>query len=295
MARQTPLRKRLAAVRECLRAPLRPGGQSEQVLRTLERMRAARRVAEEEDKKAYRFRLSSAAAAIALAVMAATAGWAYFMGYMVGLGQNPARQVARLTGAPPPPPEAAPAARAEVPPDIIKDEIPPEGAPTPSGAPGQEAPRRPSEAEKAPQTQEKGASTQHNGGNRHPFARPSGQSLGAWGIAAPEPSAPAREKTPLPSRNNDAPAAAQQLYDFEFQVAAFRRQDDADRLCRRLEEKAIRCGVQPSGKVMLVIALLRGSAQDGANLRAECQRMGLGAPIQKSRKEVKGRARQEKK
>ena len=98
MAPQTPLRKRLTAIKEAVRAPLRPGGQSEQVLRTLERMRNAQRVAEEEDEKAYRFRLSPVAAGIALAVMAATVGWSYFMGYMVGLGQNPARQVARLTG-----------------------------------------------------------------------------------------------------------------------------------------------------------------------------------------------------
>lgn len=44
MAPQTPLRKRLTAIKEAVRAPLRPGGQSEQVLRTLERMRNAQRV-----------------------------------------------------------------------------------------------------------------------------------------------------------------------------------------------------------------------------------------------------------
>ena len=295
-------RKRLAAVRECLRAPLRPGGQSEQVLRTLERMRKARRVAEEEDEKAYRFRLSSVAAGIALAVMAATTGWSYFMGYMVGLGQNPARQVARLTGAPTPAPAPATAALAALPPDIIKDDIPPEGSAPPSGnAQGKEA-RQPPQAGKTAQPRGKSAPVpknataaekgngQKDGGNRHPFARPSGESLGAWGITAPAPAAQEREKGSPPAQNA-ASAAAQQLYDFEFQVAAFRRQDDADRLCRRLEEKGIRCGVQPSGKVMLVIAMLRGSALDGANLRAEFQRMGLGAPIQKSRREVKGRAR----
>ena len=56
-----------------MRAPLRPGGQSEQVLRTLERMRNAQRVAEEEDEKAYRFRLSPVAAGIADKTGVATA------------------------------------------------------------------------------------------------------------------------------------------------------------------------------------------------------------------------------
>lgn len=300
MTRQVPLRKRLTAVKEALRAPLRPGGQSEQVLRTLERMRNAQRVAEEEDEKAYRFRLSPVAAGIALAVMAATVGWSYFMGYMVGLGQNPARQVARLTGAQPPPPPAQTVAQATLPPDIIKDDIPPEGTPPASAA---DAPRQ--DAAQAPagkDTQQAAGKTADTGGSAdkkkdkkaYPFARPSGQSLTAWGVAAPASGSPAQEKpaSSAPDADKQTPSAGQQLYDFVFQVAAFRKQDDADRLCRRLEEKGIRCRTQQSGKVSLVMAMLRGTALDGANLRAEFQRMGLGAPIQKSRKELKGRVRQ---
>lgn len=307
MAQQTTLRKRLAAIREVLRAPLRPGGQSEQVLRTLERMRTAQRAAEEEDKKAYRFRFSPVTVGIALAVMGATVGWAYFMGYMVGLGQNPARQVARLTGTPPQPaPQVV--AQATLPPDIIKEDIPPEGTvpaqaaapqagkdatPAPSAA-GKDAAPASSAAGKAPAgktaTAEKKDSTKD--ASKYPFARPRGQSLDAWGIsanaAAPKQATPAAQ----PAAEKKAPASGQQLYDFVFQVAAFRKQEDADRLCRRLEEKGIRCRVQSSGKVMLTLALLRGTALDGANLRAECQRMGLGAPIQRSRKELKGRVRQ---
>lgn len=298
MAPQTPLRKRLTAIREAMRAPLRPGGQSEQVLRTLERMRNAQRVAEEEDEKAYRFRLSPVTAGIALAVMAATVGWSYFMGYMVGLGQNPARQVARLTGAPPPPPTPEVVAQAPLPPDIIKDDIPPEGAP--DAAPPQPDTPAPKDAKAAAKDTRadtakdaKAAAAKKNDGNRYPFARPSGQSLSAWGLDAPAQPAQDKKDSPAsPAEKKNAAPAGQQLYDFVFQVAAFRKQDDADRLCRRLEEKGIRCRVQPSGKVMLVMAMLRGTALDGANLRAEFQRMGLGAPIQKSRKELKGRLRQ---
>lgn len=299
MASQTPLRKRLTAIKEAVRAPLRPGGQSEQVLRTLERMRNAQRVAEEEDEKAYRFRLSPVAAGIALAVMAATVGWSYFMGYMVGLGQNPARQVARLTGAPPPPSSPQVVAQAPLPPDIIKDDIPPEGSEPAAGSTPQAAADKPSAASD-PKAKAEAAPARKDDKNRYPFARPSGQSLTAWGLTAPArqasaqdaKSVPAQPAAPSPEMKADAPAAGQQLYDFVFQVAAFRKQDDADRLCQRLEEKGVRCRVQPSGKVMLVMAMLRGTALDGANLRADFQRMGLGAPIQKSRKELKGRVRQ---
>lgn len=300
MAPQTPLRKRLTAIKEAVRAPLRPGGQSEQVLRTLERMRNAQRVAEEEDEKAYRFRLSPVAAGIALAVMAATVGWSYFMGYMVGLGQNPARQVARLTGAPPPAPSPQVVAQAPLPPDIIKEDIPPEGSePAATGGTPQTAAGRPAAAP-GPKAKAEAAPARKDDKNQYPFARPSGQSLTAWGLTAPAQqqasaqdakSAPAQPAAPSSEKKAEAPAAGQQLYDFVFQVAAFRKQDDADRLCRRLEDKGVRCRVQPSGKVMLVMAMLRGTALDGANLRADFQRMGLGAPIQKSRKELKGRVR----
>ena len=299
MAPQTPLRKRLTAIKEAVRAPLRPGGQSEQVLRTLERMRNAQRVAEEEDEKAYRFRLSPVAAGIALAVMAATVGWSYFMGYMVGLGQNPARQVARLTGAPPPAPAPQVVAQAPLPPDIIKDDIPPEGSePAATGSTPQATAGKPAASE--PKAKAEAAPAKKDDKNRYPFARPSGQSLTAWGLAAPAQqasaqdakNAPAQPAAPSSEKKAEAPAAGQQLYDFVFQGAAFRKQDDADRLCQRLEEKGVRCRVQPSGKVMLVMAMLRGTALDGANLRADFQRMGLGAPIQKSRKELKGRVRQ---
>lgn len=298
MAPQTPLRKRLTAIKEAVRAPLRPGGQSEQVLRTLERIRNAQRVAEEEDEKAYRFRLSPVTAGIALAVMAATVGWSYFMGYMVGLGQNPARQVARLTGAPPPAPAPQVVAQAPLPPDIIKDDIPPEGSePAATGSTPQAAAGKSAASE--PKAKAEAAPAQKDDKNRYPFARPSGQSLTAWGLSAPAQqaaqdakSAPAQPAAPSSEKKTEAPATGQQLYDFVFQVAAFRKQDDADRLCQRLEEKGVRCRVQPSGKVMLVMAMLRGTALDGANLRADFQRMGLGAPIQKSRKELKGRVRQ---
>ncbi len=295
MAQQPPIRKRLAALKEAMRAPLRPGGQSEQVLRTLERMRTAQRAAEEEDEKAYRFRLSPVTAGIALAVMAAAAGWSYFMGYMVGLGQNPARQVARLTGAPPPQPAPEPVAQAVLPADIIKDDVPPEGAPAPAPVAAATGATAAPEAKQTAAAGEKVADgKKKDDKNRYPFARPSGQSLDAWGGASPAPAAQAGTKTAAAqpdATKKTEPNPAGQLYDFVFQVAAFRKQDDADRLCLRLEEKGVRCRVQASGKVMLVMAMLRGTALDGANLRAEFQRMGLGAPIQKSRKELKGRSR----
>lgn len=81
------------------------------------------------------------------------------------------------------------------------------------------------------------------------------------------------------------------MFDFVYQVAAFKSADDADRLRKKLEERGIRSRLQKSGKVQLVMVSLRGTELDAANLREELGRMKLGAPMQKSKKAVAGKGR----
>ena len=81
------------------------------------------------------------------------------------------------------------------------------------------------------------------------------------------------------------------LYDFVFQVAAFRNVDDADRLRQRLEGQGLRTRGQKSGKLTLVMVHMRGTDLDAANLKEELQRMRLGSPLQKSKKQVGGKPR----
>ena len=81
------------------------------------------------------------------------------------------------------------------------------------------------------------------------------------------------------------------LYDFVFQVAAFRNVDDADRLRQRLEGQGLRTRGQKSGKLTLVMVHMRGTDLDAANLKEELQRMRLGSPLQKSKKRVGGKPR----
>ena len=124
----------------------------------------------------------------------------------------------------------------------------------------------------------------------HPFNKPSGNGLAAWGNAPKGAAQPAPEKTAAPAKPQAATNGAP-LYDFVFQVAAFRNVDDADRLRQRLEGQGLRTRGQKSGKLTLVMVHMRGTDLDAANLKEELQRMRLGSPLQKSKKRVGGKPR----
>ena len=240
-------------------------------------------------------------------ILMAAVGWSFFMGFMVGRGQNPEQRVEQMTGLQldKQAPQAAQggvdapnmpvAAAAGASPDAAA----PKGqeAPAPGGAaagpqaaaPAPAAPAAPSAAEAASAANP----------SAYPFERPSANSLAAWGIKPSQAGAQAgaqAAKTPTTQAQASAqaqkPAAPQApQFDFVFQVAAFKSADDADKLRKKLEERGIRTRLEKSGKVQLVMVSLRGSDLDASNLREELGRMKLGAPIQKSKKAVPGKSR----
>ncbi|SCM74016.1 SPOR domain-containing protein [Desulfovibrio sp. 86] len=258
------------------------------------------------DKKRLILRLSAPMATLLGLILMAAVGWSFFMGFMVGRGQNPEQRVEQMTGlqldkqaqqtaqggvdAPNTPIAAAAGDQS--------DAAAPKGqeAPAPDGvAAGPQAAAVPA----APPAAE--ASSPANP-SAYPFDRPSASSLAAWGIkpsqagAQPgaQPGAQAASKAPATQASAQAqkPAAPQApQYDFVFQVAAFKSADDADKLRKKLEERGIRTRLEKSGKVQLVMVNLRGTDLDATNLREELGRMKLGAPIQKSKKAVPGKSR----
>ncbi|MDR2820655.1 MAG: SPOR domain-containing protein [Desulfovibrio sp.] len=211
---------------------------------------------------------STAVAALALA-LAAVMGWAFFMGLMVGRGQNPEQRVEQMTSALRSDPPIASGA-----PDAQPPTAEPAPAPAaPEGRPIAENPAPPPET--------------------YPFSRPQGAEMGAWGIRSPETaeakpppgtraasSAPAQTTTDQ-TRKQNAP-----LFDYLFQAAALKNKKDVDALRDSLEKRGIRSSRNKSGKVFLVMVHLRGSEADAANLREELQKMKLGAPILTSKKPV---------
>lgn len=173
------------------------------------------RIAPAVPKGGFSFTLPPLAAGAVCIVMLACIGWAFFMGYMVGHGQNPGEEMRELTG----------------------------------------------------------------------IGRPDRETL-----AEMDKAMAGSEKTAAPAKPQAATNGAP-LYDFVFQVAAFRNVDDADRLRQRLEGQGLRTRGQKSGKLTLVMVHMRGTDLDAANLKEELQRMRLGSPLQKSKKRVGGKPR----
>lgn len=257
----------------------------------------------------FTFSLSGVAVAALGMVLAAAVGWAFFMGFMVGRGQNPEKSVEQMTGmlgdeqaqpAAPVPPTAPAAPGAQSAPTAQ-----PERAEQPEQAgSAAEVPASPADAAHATQAQQSPQAAPQEE-SAFPFSRPQGAGLAAWGIspATPAPGAPAAPSTPPQSQRADPrqaqrasaaqPKAAQAepLFDYSFQVAAFKDKADADKLRARLESKGLRSRQQKSGKVLLVLVNLRGTELDAANLREELQRMKLGKPLLASKKAVSGKSR----
>lgn len=252
----------------------------------------------------FTFSLSGVAVAALGLVLVAAVGWAFFMGFMVGRGQNPEKSVEQMTGmlrdeqAQPaaPAPQTAPAA----PGAQSAPTAQPERAEQPEQAgSAAEVPASPADAAHATQAQQSPQAAPQEG-SAFPFSRPQGAGLAAWGInpatpapgAAAAPSSPPQGQRADPRQAQRAPAAqAEPLFDYSFQVAAFKDKADADKLRARLESKGLRSRQQKSGKVLLVLVNLRGTELDAANLREELQRMKLGKPILASKKAVSGKSR----
>lgn len=230
------------------------------------------RIAPSVPKGGFSFTLPPLAAGAICIVMLACIGWAFFMGYMVGHGQNPGEEMRELTGIGRPDRETLAEmdkAMAGSEDASLRDKLADLGQQPVGGAPAA-----------APAAK-----------NSHPFNKPSGNGLAAWGNAPKGAAQPAPEKTAAPATRPQAATNAAPLYDFVFQVAAFRNVDDADRLRQRLEGQGLRTRGQKSGKLTLVMVHMRGTDLDAANLKEELQRMRLGSPLQKSKKRVGGKPR----
>ncbi len=255
--------------------------------------------------KPRRFTVSLSGVAVAAlgVVLVAAVGWAFFMGFMVGRGQNPEKRVEQMTGMA----HEEQAPRAVTPPTGLPVEpaaANPAGQPAqaPAGAaPGAEQAAGPAPSGASAQAAQSGQTPQAAPPDApaYPFSRPQGAGLAAWGIrpgtteGAPAPQAQGqRATTPAaqPKAQQKTPQA-EALFDFAYQVAAFKDKADADKLRARLEGKGLRTRQQKSGKVLLVLVNLRGTELDAANLSEELQRMKLGKPILASKKAVSGKSR----
>lgn len=261
------------------------------------------------EKRRFVVRLSGPMATLLGAILAVAVGWSFFMGFMVGRGQNPETRVEQMTNlispdAPKakPAPQAAPALDPATQPETADAQNPApggdagqaQGAAAPQqGKPGQDPKGQQAAAQgQAPQGQQAAP------GQAYPFSQPSGNSLAAWGIkpGANQNGQAAQGQTAQNGAQaaKPAPVKTGPQFDYVFQVAAFKSNEDADKLRTSLEGKGLHTRTQKNGNLVLVMVSMRGSEDDAVALRDDLRHMKLGVPIQVSKKPVSNKPQKPK-
>ena len=238
------------------------------------------------EKRRFVIRLSGPMATLLGTILAVAVGWSFFMGFMVGRGQNPETRVEQMTSMISKD-AAAPkgtAAQQEAPaPDAAAVAENADGQnPTPGAENAAPAAAAPAQTGKPADAKGQKAAAQPQA-PAYPFSQPSANGMAAWGIkpGANQQGAQAGAQAAKP-----APAKTGPQFDYVYQVAAFKSDDDADKLRTRLEGKGLHTRTQKNGKLVLVMVSLRGSEDDAFNLREDLRHMKLGVPIMVSQKPV---------
>lgn len=235
-----------------------------------------------------------------LVVFAVAVGWAFFMGVIIGQGQNPAERVSAMLHEPSPevvPPDRLTAG--EVMSELLDHPLPlrngsqgerteaaagsggedPAGASDGQGAAPQAQEAQPASGQTAsgqpasgqtvsgqtaqgrkPQEQPAQAATEESKASAYPFARPQGESLAAWGI---QPS---------------GPQGAQQAATQDGAKAQPSGQQAAEKAEQKSAAKA-----EPKFDYVYQAAAFRGK-EDGDALRVRLEEKGLRTRLQKSGK-----------
>lgn len=253
------------------------------------------------EKRRFVIRLSGPMAALLGTILAVAVGWSFFMGFMVGRGQNPETRVEQMTSMissdepaakgkaaqqDAPTPDAAATAEAD------GQNAAPVAEAAAGAAPQQAAAGKPADA-KGQKAAGQAGQAQQQQAPAYPFSQPSPNSMAAWGIkpGANAQGAQTQAGTPNGTPNGTqaakpAPVKTGPQFDYVYQVAAFKSDEDADKLRTRLEGKGLRTRTQKSGKLVLVMVTLRGTEDDAFNLREDLRHMKLGVPIMVSQKPV---------
>ena len=262
------------------------------------------------EKRRFVIRLSGPMATLLGTILAVAVGWSFFMGFMVGRGQNPETRVEQMTSmiSKDAPAAKGKAAQQEAPaPDAAATAETAEGqntapvaenAASAAAAPAQ--PGKPADAkgQKAPgQAQQPQQGQQPPQAPAYPFSQPSPNSMAAWGIkpGANQQGAQAQAGVLNGAPNGaqaakPAPAKTGPQFDYVYQVAAFKTDEDADKLRTRLEGKGLHTRTQKNGKLVLVLVNMRGTEDEAFNLREDLRHMKLGVPIMVSQKPVSNKS-----
>lgn len=225
-----------------------------------------------------------------LVVFAVAVGWAFFMGVIIGQGQNPAERVNAILHEPSPKVTPPPSATAgEMVAELLDRPLPlrkvgkKETSETADGSNGADAsptadageqsgPQDGTSRGQADENQTAQAAPEQSKASAYPFSRPQGESLAAWGIQPGGAAKPAPQSAPQ-ERAKARPAEQ------ETSAASRRTEGRAEqKAAPKTEPKA-----EPRFDYVYQAAAFRGK-NDGDALRARLEEKGLRTRLQKSGK-----------
>lgn len=143
-----------------------------------------------------------------------------------------------------------------------------------------------------------GAVTQGQPGAQAPAGQPGAQSGTQSGTQRPQggapvaaPAAPAGQAAQATQENQpvvlNSLKPVGNMFDYVFQAGAFKDEESVDSLRQRLEGRGLRTRVQRSGKLLVILVLLRGNDARAAEVVHACESLNLGKPILRSKTLVK--------
>lgn len=94
---------------------------------------------------------------------------------------------------------------------------------------------------------------------------------------------------PINEPDSEAVQPDENLYDYTFQIAAFRDEYTADALRQKLEGLGYRTLLQKTGKNLVILVRMRGSDSRVSELRNLANDLRLGAPLLKEKKPAPSR------
>lgn len=205
-------------------------------------------------------------------VVVCAVGWSFFMGFMVGKGQNPRASIEEMTGLMRPEAEEKNAGNPEK--KIADVATLPDAAMPASPA---EEKRQIADAAPVPPAVANAADNKQN----FPFTRPEGEGTAAW------PASDIKDKKPaVPATKVAKDAAAKNIpvFNYSYQVAVYKNRSDADKLRAEISSRNMTGNVQKSGKAWLVTVNFRGGENEVAALNQKARSLKLGAPLLLSKK-----------
>ena len=230
-------------------------------------------------KAKFAIHLSGLACVIIASVIVLAIGWSFFMGFMVGKGQNPQLNMEEMA--------AILNGKSE------KTEINNDSNINNENNKKQEITQNTNIQENTKEQKQENIDIQNNQANQPPqlqFMKPEGESLSAWGIKQENQkdkniNEQSQKDNKRQTKEQDKVQNEPQ-FDYVFQVAAFKDKDDADKLRARLESNNLRTNIEKSGKVLLVLVNYRGQADKVNEIKDILNSLKLGNPILISKKPV---------